>query len=306
MKRRSDVWVDHEVILLDSAFSLLDEIAVIERRQTSVEQLVERALSRSSTTPERLGTAASGFAAEIEALLRPLSTDGLLTEVIATYALIARRPRPMSASFHSWEARKLLRAARVGTLATVADGQPFASLVTPACAPDLSLLLLLSDLSEHTRHLRAEPRCSVLVAGAPEDANPQTAPRVTVTGLAERIVDPALKARYLAVHPYAALYADFGDFSLWRIRPLGGLYVGGFARAARLRAAELTPDPACRRRHRRGGERDHGALQRRSPGCVGCHRRLAWRLADGGGRCRWLRPRARRAGDPHPLVGAGG
>ena len=29
-------------------------------------------------------------------------------------------------------------------------GQPFASLVTPACAPDLSLLLLLSDLSEHT------------------------------------------------------------------------------------------------------------------------------------------------------------
>ena len=66
----------------------------------------------------------------------------------------------------AWEARKLLRAARVGTLATSAQGQPFASLVTPACAPDLSLLLLLSDLSEHTRHLRAEPRCSVLVTGA--------------------------------------------------------------------------------------------------------------------------------------------
>jgi heme iron utilization protein len=149
----------------------------------------------------------------------------------------------MSASSHTWEARKLLRAARVGTLASVADGQPFASLVTPACAPDLSLLLLLSDLSEHTRHLRAEPRCSVLVAGAAEDANPQTAPRVTITGQAERIVDPALKARYLAVHPYAAMYADFGDFSLWLIRPQGGLYVGGFGRAARLRAAQLAPDP---------------------------------------------------------------
>jgi hypothetical protein len=144
----------------------------------------------------------------------------------------------------AWEARKLLRAARVGTLASVADGQPFASLVTPACAPDLSLLLLLSDLSEHTRHLRAEPRCSVLVAGTAEDANPQTAPRVTITGQAERIVDPALKARYLAVHPYAAMYADFGDFSLWMVRPQGGLYVGGFGRAARLRAAQLAPDPA--------------------------------------------------------------
>jgi heme iron utilization protein len=145
----------------------------------------------------------------------------------------------------AWEARRLLRAARGGTLATVADGQPFASLVTPACAPDLSLLLLLSDLSEHTRHLRAEPRCSVLVAGVTEGANPQTVPRVTITGVAERLADAALKARYLAVHPYAVLYADFGDFSLWRIRPLGGLYVGGFARAARLRGTDLAPEPAA-------------------------------------------------------------
>src|ERR1700722_10131217 len=86
----------------------------------------------------------------------------------------------------AFEARKLLRAARAGTLATAADGgQPFASLVTPACTPDLSVLLLLSNLSEHTRHLRAEPRCSIMVSGPAESANPQTAPRVTVTGLAE-------------------------------------------------------------------------------------------------------------------------
>lgn len=145
----------------------------------------------------------------------------------------------------AWEARKLLRSARVGTLATASDGQPFASLVTPACATDLSILLLLSDLSEHTRQLRAEPRCSVMVIGAAEGPNPQTTPRVTITGNAERLADSELKARYLAIHPYAALYADFADFSLWRIRPLGGLFVGGFGRAARLRAADLTPDPAA-------------------------------------------------------------
>lgn len=143
----------------------------------------------------------------------------------------------------AWSARKLLRAERVGTLATSAAGQPFASLVTPACAADLAILLLLSDLSEHTRHLRADPRCSVLVRGAAETANPQTSPRVTVTGMAAEIVDAELKARFLAVHPYAALYADFGDFRLWRIQPMGGLYVGGFAQAIRLRAAELTPQP---------------------------------------------------------------
>ncbi len=145
----------------------------------------------------------------------------------------------------AWEARLLLRAARAATLATSAQGQPFASLVTPATAPDLSVLLLLSSLSEHTRHLRAEPRCALLVAGPPATANPQTAPRLTVTGLAEPDPDPALKARFLAVHPYAQLYADFGDFAVWRVRPLGALFVGGFARAVRLRAEALLPDPAA-------------------------------------------------------------
>ncbi len=83
----------------------------------------------------------------------------------------------------------------------------------------------------------------MLVTGTPESANPQTTPRVSITGMAEIIAEPMLKARYLAVHPYAAMYADFGDFALWRILPLGGLYVGGFGRAKRLRATDLTPDP---------------------------------------------------------------
>lgn len=142
----------------------------------------------------------------------------------------------------AWQARTLLRAARVGSLATTAKGQPFVSLITPACAPDLSVLMLLSGLSEHTRHLRDEPQCALMVTGTAEQANPQTAPRVTITGVAELEPDPALKARWLATHPYAQLYADFTDFALFRIRPKAGQLVGGFARAFRLREADLTPD----------------------------------------------------------------
>ena len=92
VKRRAGAWVGHEAILLDSTFCLLDEVAVIERRAVSVAQLVARALSRSSTAPDRLGAAAPTLAQEIEALLQPMAVDGVLTEVIATYALIARRP----------------------------------------------------------------------------------------------------------------------------------------------------------------------------------------------------------------------
>ena len=145
----------------------------------------------------------------------------------------------------AWQSRLLLRAARQGSLATMEEGQPLVSLVTPACAADLSVLMLLSELSAHTRQLRREPRCSVMVTGAAAGENPQTAPRVSITGLAEIDPDPALKARWLAVHPYGALYADFADFALWRVRPMGAMFVGGFARAARLRQADLTPDPVA-------------------------------------------------------------
>jgi heme iron utilization protein len=143
------------------------------------------------------------------------------------------------------EARTLIRGANSAALATQRDGQPFASLVTPAPAPDLSPLLLISTLAEHTRHLKADPRCALMYSGTTAEANPQTAPRVSVTGIATPVPEdelPALKARWLARHPYGALYAGFADFSLWRVAIGGALLVGGFGRAQRLRASDLAPD----------------------------------------------------------------
>jgi putative heme iron utilization protein len=146
------------------------------------------------------------------------------------------------------QARSLLRGARQAVLATQRDGQPYAALVTPATAPDLSPILWLSRLSEHARQLAAEPRCALLVQGPAAGENPQTIARVTVTGLARPVPDGgivALKARWLAWHPYAEAYAGFGDFTLWRIDLQAAHLVGGFAAAARLRGSELRPDPAA-------------------------------------------------------------
>lgn len=84
-----------------------------------------------------------------------------------------------------------------------------------------------------------------MVVGEAPAANPQTAPRLTVTGEAVPITDPALHGRWVARHPYAAFYAGLGDFRLFRLRPESGQFIGGFASAHRLRQAELTPDPAA-------------------------------------------------------------
>ncbi len=141
-------------------------------------------------------------------------------------------------------ARTLLREARSASLATLGGGLPFVSLVTHAVDTDGAILMLLSGLSEHTRQLQAEPGCSMMVLGASSGPNPQTTPRVTVTGLAALAPEPRLRARWIARHPYAGFYAGFADFALWRLVPQAGLIVAGFGRAARLDADALRPDLA--------------------------------------------------------------
>ncbi len=48
-----------------------------------------------------------------------------------------------------------------------------------------------------------------------------------------------MRGRFLARHPKAELYADFADFSFWRIAMEQVHLNGGFARAARFPAARL-------------------------------------------------------------------
>jgi putative heme iron utilization protein len=143
------------------------------------------------------------------------------------------------------QARLLLRAARSAALGTLgADGLPSVTLVTPATAPDLSVLLLLSSLSEHRRNLERDGLCGLMVTGMAKDANPQTAPRLSLSGRAS-LVSPEeearLRRRWLAAHPYAEGYATFTDFALWRFVPERAHFVGGFARAHRLGLDALRP-----------------------------------------------------------------
>jgi SAM-dependent methyltransferase len=90
--RRSSEWEPHESILLASAFAQLERISVIERRNVSLDGLIQRAFSLSSTSPSRLGVdRAEDLARLLRQELSSFEVDGRLTEVIATEALIARR-----------------------------------------------------------------------------------------------------------------------------------------------------------------------------------------------------------------------
>lgn len=127
--------------------------------------------------------------------------------------------------------RQVARAQGKAALATSLGGRPYVSLVTLAFDHDLTPILLLSGLADHTRNLRADAKAALLLDGTEDHANPQTGPRVTLVGIAEENSDPRLKARFLARHPAAELYAGFADFSIWTLRLERVHFVGGFARA---------------------------------------------------------------------------
>lgn len=143
--------------------------------------------------------------------------------------------------------RRLIRAAGRATLATTATtgkgGQggprPYASLVLVACDGQGRPLLLISDLAEHTRNIRADARVSLLYDATGGLDDPLSGPRLTLQGEAEPAGEPRLMEIYLARHPAAKTYADFKDFHLFRVRPLRAHLVAGFGRIHWVEASDL-------------------------------------------------------------------
>ena len=147
-------------------------------------------------------------------------------------------------------ARELARASAVASLATLDPdgGPPHASFVTVALRQDLSPILLLSGLAQHRRNLAANPAGALLLTGegrgVAAPADPLAGDRVTVRGTIAISDDPADRSRFLARHPAAADYADFGDFDFFRMTVGAVHLVGGFGRISSFDGPDWPPGMA--------------------------------------------------------------
>ncbi len=142
-------------------------------------------------------------------------------------------------------ARLLVRAARYMALAAIDPdtGYPSASRVLTATDLDGVPVILVSDLSTHTRALLADGRCSLL-AGEPGKGDPLAHPRITLHCDARPVArdKPAharIRERFLDRHPKAELYVDFADFRFFRLVPKSASMNGGFGRAFALPGSDL-------------------------------------------------------------------
>ncbi len=64
---------------------------MIERRATPVERFVDRALSLSSVSHELTGERADDLSREVRETVAAFAKDGLVTEVVESEALVAKR-----------------------------------------------------------------------------------------------------------------------------------------------------------------------------------------------------------------------
>lgn len=142
-------------------------------------------------------------------------------------------------------AKALLRATRAGTLCTLDrnTGHPFASLANVGTEPDGAPVILVSRLATHTANLEQDGRASVLLVETGK-GDALAHPRLTVLGQFVAVDRGSpdhvrTRRRFLARHPKSELYADFPDFSFWRMTVVSAHLNGGFARAADLAASDV-------------------------------------------------------------------
>src|SRR5579863_2205072 len=82
--------IDHAAWFAGSRFKVVGRIELIHRHQVSIDELVGRALSKSTTSPEVLGDRRAAFESEIVKSLKPFARDGMLDEEITPVATVMK------------------------------------------------------------------------------------------------------------------------------------------------------------------------------------------------------------------------
>jgi putative heme iron utilization protein len=121
---------------------------------------------------------------------------------------------------------------------------PFISRVALGVDHTGAPLSLVSQLAQHTRALKADANCALLVGEPGAKGDALAHPRLTVQARAEFVdressAHEKMATQYLRGHPKAKLYLSLGDFGFVRFVPVRAFLNGGFGKAFKLGAKDL-------------------------------------------------------------------
>lgn len=130
--------------------------------------------------------------------------------------------------------RNLLLTTRVASFATLDPGGfPYNTATNLAVEADGTPVFFTAYLALHARNIEADPRASITLAD--HDSDVMTTPRLTLSGVLERVTGPdfeALKETYAERFPKSKLYLSLPDTLLYRLRTQAVQLNGGPAQNA--------------------------------------------------------------------------
>ena len=138
-------------------------------------------------------------------------------------------------------ARDALLRNKVGSLGVIdfETGGPYVSLANYGLDRKGLPVFLFSTLARHSKGIAKDARASLLVAEPAAEGDALTGLRASFLGVLKQASADDVKAAYIKTHPYASGYADFPDFSFYRLYPETVHVVGGFGKIETFKADDV-------------------------------------------------------------------
>lgn len=155
---------------------------------------------------------------------------------------------------HGDYARTIAKASAQGILSTLdrEDGTPYGSVVELLPLEEGNFVVFVSNMADHTKNLKKDPRGSILVADGFGNGYALALSRATFMGTFEKVKEGSslYRDKYLELHPEANIYIDFPDFAFYKLNVERVRYIGGFGRMSWVEGPsylEAAPDPLWQR-----------------------------------------------------------
>ena len=137
---------------------------------------------------------------------------------------------------YKYNSVSLLRNSNDGILSTISkkhDKYPFGSFVTYITGRDRSIYFYLSDIAEHTKNLKNNPKGCLTISNKIHLGDKQDSQRLTIIGDLEKVESKNIdfcRERFHFHFPKSKEYDKFHSFHFYKLSPISARWIGGFGK----------------------------------------------------------------------------
>ena len=155
------------------------------------------------------------------------------------------------------QAAELFRSSNEAILSTISkkfDGFPFGSYVTYVSGRNRDIYLYASDIAEHTKNLKNNPKACITISKSKVKEDKQNSARLTIMGKLIEITEEKLEdcmSRFQKFLPESKKYSQMHDFKFYELKTENIRWIGGFGEIAWLKRDDwISEEPRWKEREK--------------------------------------------------------